>query len=159
MTVKWLRTHFRYHPSGYLIRRKGVGGPTYAGQKVKGCRTSTNGYRSVTIRYRSWLLHRVIFLLEKGYLPRFLDHIDRDRKNNRIGNLREASKRLNCFNRSVSKNTVSGIRGVTYVRKKKIWRGRICIFGKSHFLGSSKNKQKIVNRVKREQFKILKTLE
>ena len=50
-----------------------------------------------------------------------LDHIDRDRSNNRIANLRRATNIQNCWNRSLSYNCKSGVRGVRYCRHHSRW--------------------------------------
>src|ERR1044072_4308934 len=62
-----------------------------------GCITS-RGY--VQIRYLgfSYMAHRVIWYMFKGKLPNLLDHINGDRKDNRIENLREASTFQNQMN-------------------------------------------------------------
>ncbi len=155
MTYEYLKEHFRYHRSGYLIRIKFGSGPRHV--IVKGTPNST-GYRTINVRGKSALIHRAIFLLVKGWLPKALDHKDRDKSNNRIGNLRPASQEINCHNRSVSKNTVSGVRGVTFKKDKKLWRGRLTVSGRSIHICSSKNKTKVIRRVRAAQRAVLETL-
>ena len=65
------------------------------------------GYYQVTIDYNAHLLHRVIFLYAFGYLPEHhVDHISRDKSDNRPCNLREATPQCNVRNSGLScKNT------------------------------------------------------
>lgn len=57
-----------------------------------------DGYRQIKIFSKPYLTHRLIFLYHHGYLPEYLDHIDRDRSNNKIGNLREVTGSQNRMN-------------------------------------------------------------
>jgi len=59
-----------------------------------------------------FLVHRLIYLMHHGALPEMLDHIDRDPRNNRIENLRPASKSLNSQNRGAQSNSKWGMRGI-----------------------------------------------
>lgn len=58
--------------------------------------------------------HRFIFETIKGYLPKYLDHINGDFIDNRIINLREATSQQNAFNRKCHKNNKIGVKGVHY---------------------------------------------
>jgi len=63
----------------------------------------------------------LIFLYHHGYLPKFVDHIDGNKKNNRIENLREATKSQNAMNQKVSTRNTSGIKGVMWHKRDKKW--------------------------------------
>lgn len=71
----------------------------------------TDGYRAIQYKRKLYKEHRLVFLMHHGYTPIEIDHIDRDKGNNRIENLRDATRALNTHN-SV-KRTKSGYRGVT----------------------------------------------
>lgn len=63
---------------------------------------------------RSVYLHRYVWFLAYGHWPKMLDHINRDRADNRLENLRLASHRLNGMNRT-PKSRASGLPvGVEY---------------------------------------------
>lgn len=79
------------------------------------------GYVQVGIKYRYYSAHRLIFLMHHNYLPDLVDHIDRNRANNRIENLRDATSTVNNQNRSDNKNNTSGVRGVTWHKRDKGW--------------------------------------
>ena len=81
-------------------------------------------------------VHRIVYLMVYGNLPEFIDHINGDRRDNRIENLRPATKSENSKNRLVSKNSTSGSKGVIYnKRSTKPWNARIRTNGKMRSLG------------------------
>ena len=70
----------------------------------------------VRINRKCYLLHRVVYLLENGEIPDDLevDHIDRNRSNNRKDNLRVVTHATNMRNTSLQINNKSGVTGVNY---------------------------------------------
>jgi hypothetical protein len=64
-----------------------------------------------------------------------LDHINGDIRDNRVENLRWASKSENGMNRSKQKNNASGYKGVYWNRGSNKWRAYIKRDGKDHHLG------------------------
>ena len=144
ITQEYLKEHFSYHKDGYLIRKKYLGGPKVT--IVRGSKSSSK-YLSTRILGKSVLMHRMIFLLLKGWLPEFLDHKDQNRHNNRIENLRPSTKKFNCFHRKVSSKSTSKVRGVDFHKAHGTWRGRVVVDGKSIHIASSKNKKYVVDKV------------
>jgi hypothetical protein len=71
-----------------------------------------NGYVTITVQNKRQLAHRIIFLMFNGYLPEFIDHIDGNRANNKIENLREATMLQNSYNSKIRKNNTSGVKNV-----------------------------------------------
>ena len=66
--------------------------------------------------------HRVAWAIYYGEWPEFdIDHINGIRGDNRIANLRSVTRRENMKNRSVSSNNTSGVMGVSYSRRHKLW--------------------------------------
>lgn len=84
--------------------------------KPVGVKTS-NGYLTVSYYVdgtrKRLLLHRVIWLMHHGNDPDTIDHINRDRSDNRIENLRDVSLSLNHMNRCDTHRTHQLPRGVT----------------------------------------------
>ena len=80
-----------------------------------------------------------------------VDHIDNNRENNNICNLRYATHQENTRNRVIGKNSTSGIKGVTKEGNK--WKARITIDGLEMHLGYFNNiedaKQARINAVKK----------
>lgn len=81
-----------------------------------------DGYFHGSIMSRPFLSHRVIWAMETGEWPvDQIDHIDHDRANNRMGNLREASNQKNSKNRCLSANNTSGFCGVSWNKRDARW--------------------------------------
>lgn len=64
-----------------------------------------------------------------------VDHINRNRLDNRRANLRTASYSLNSFNRRMQLNNTSGYRGVWWHKEAKCWTARIQENGTKRYLG------------------------
>ena len=97
------------------------------------------GYRQVMIDRKRYLSHRVVFLLHHGYIPKCLDHINGDKSDNRIENLREATIGENQYNRQANTNNTSGIKGVTWHTRNKRWQAQINVNSKPVYLGQFKS--------------------
>lgn len=91
------------------------------------------GYIQISLHKKLYLAHRLIFLYHHGYLPRVLDHINGDKTDNRIENIRAASYSQNKFNTKLSANNTSGYKNVYNVNGK--WRVSFIIDGKSKYYG------------------------
>lgn len=127
------------HKDGHLYWKK-VMHPNkqyLVGQKVGSIHKT--GYRHVTWMGKIHKVHRLIFLLEHGYLPKEIDHINGDRQDNRIENLREVTRSENQFNKAMCSNNTSGFRGVSWHNHSKAWVVRVCTKGKSKIVGYFKD--------------------
>lgn len=108
---------YRYH-NGQLISLKSN---QPVGHKDK------DGYLRACVymnhrRHYGQLLHRLIFLMHHGYLPEEIDHINHDITDNRIENLRAATRAQN--NHNSMKPCKSGVKGVTQLASGN-WQARI----------------------------------
>jgi hypothetical protein len=116
----------------------------FAGKEAL-CGLNKNGYPSGKIGGRRFLAHRVIWAMHTGAWPvEYIDHINRDRSDNRICNLREASRSQNMCNTLVRGNNPSGFKGVSWDRNARKWRARIFIENKENYLGLYENIQDAV---------------
>ena len=82
------------------------------------------GYKVIKILGRKYKAHRLVFLYHHGYIPKppeFIDHIDNDRLNNKIENLRVATRAQNNQNAKIRKDNTSGVKGITWCKKNKKW--------------------------------------
>ena len=94
-----------------------------------------NGYRICSVFNRLFLVHRLVFMMFRGYFPEFVDHINHNRDDNRIENLREAQRRDNNRNAKRGKNNKSGCPGVYWDKTREKWIAAICIDYKTINLG------------------------
>ena len=95
------------------------------------------GYLCVRINYKSYLLHRLAWFYVHGVWPEYqIDHINLNRKDNRLSNLRSATNQENNNNRTrCHKNNKSGFLGVFYCKIMKRYVSKIMVDGKSINLG------------------------
>lgn len=116
LTQEKVRELFDYQ-DGDLVWRVSLG-KAKKGNKA-GC--ESNGYIVTSIGRRPFRNHRIIWLWHHGYIPEgFLDHIDRNPKNNRIENLREVSNSCNQRN-SIQRPSFSGVKGVCWDKSNGMW--------------------------------------
>jgi hypothetical protein len=80
-------------------------------------------HNRVKIQYKGKIYgaHQLIFLMFHGYIPKVIDHIDRNPSNNRIENLRETTFAGNAQNASVRKDNVSGVKNVCWHKRLGKW--------------------------------------
>lgn len=93
------------------------------------------GYSRIGIFGRRYTSHRLAWLHVYGEWPKFeVDHINGDRTDNRICNLRDVSRQINAQNRTATNpKNKSGFLGVTMLRDQ--WRANIFLNGKQTHLG------------------------
>ena len=127
-SVDELHALFRYEDGKLYWRANQAGGPR-AGSYA-GCYNNM-GYYTIQINRKKLRAHRIIWKMHKGTEPAHLDHIDCNKTNNRIENLRECTNSQNVQN-SRRKVGASGSRCVQWCREKNTWRIRIHANGKTH---------------------------
>ena len=147
-TKENVRFVFRYDRRGFLIwnlkeplrlktgprkfgeRNRRVGGKfgTRAARKKRGM-----PYLQIRFAGRDYYEHRLIFLWHHGYLPEQVDHKNRVKTVNRIGNLRASDPVHNGNNRGATVRSVTGVKGV-YPRGNKFAAFKTC-HGTQHYLG------------------------
>ncbi|EPK1346639.1 HNH endonuclease signature motif containing protein [Enterobacter hormaechei] len=105
----------------------------------KGSRAGYNhpsGYRYIKIDGVSYFEHRLAWLYIHGFWPLDeIDHINGNRVDNRISNLRECDAFGNARNQKAAKNNACGQKGVRLRAGSKKWQARIMVSGKSISLG------------------------
>lgn len=99
---------------------------------------SAKGYHRVSVDSERYQAHRVAWLHYYGEWPSvFIDHINGDRADNRISNLRQATAQLNLENlRAPQKNSSSGLLGVHWSKQDGKWRAEIGSNRKKMHLGT-----------------------
>jgi len=133
-----LHERFKYCDDGNFIRKSKAKPRTNRIRKEKiAGRINSKGYVQVGIHNLRYLLHRLVWIYHKGDIPSgmLVDHIDRNPLNNRIENLRLASRSLNAYNSKLFTSNNSGIRGVSFAKSRNKWRACITVNGKQKSLG------------------------
>lgn len=97
------------------------------------------GYVSITYARKQYYAHRIIYLMHNGYLPPEVDHIDGDKTNNRIENLRACNHVQNAQNRPAQSNNKSGVKNVVWDKNRKKWVVYLKINGKNTNFGGFKD--------------------
>lgn len=119
--------------TGYLTNKRTSRGRK-AGKRVGYLRD--DGYRKLAIDGILYLEHRIVWLHYYGELPSsFIDHRDMVKTNNRVENLRLATRNQNGANRPKPSNNSSGFKGVTWYRSTEKWLAQIRVCGKTINLG------------------------
>lgn len=96
-----------------------------------------NGYRKIIIDGVQYLEHRLAWFFENGKWPdNEIDHIDTNKTNNAIKNLRQATNIENHRNTNKPSNNTSGFKGVSYHKTRKKYYASIKVKNKLNHLGS-----------------------
>lgn len=131
LSQKQIHALFEYK-DGALYWRK-AHGKCAAGAKAG--YVNTNGYVQICVQGKRHYAHRLIFKLFNNRLPKFLDHMDGNRANNRYDNLRPATANQNMHNRKRSGNNTSGVKGVSWAAHAKRWYAYCWVNNKQYNLG------------------------
>jgi hypothetical protein len=132
ISIETINKLFEYK-NGFLYRKITRNSHAFAGE-IAGT-LHKNGYRYVSIDKKNYLEHRLIFALHYGFYPDTVDHIDLNKSNNLIENLRQATHQQNCYNRPIRKDNKSGSAGICWNNQYKKWVVRITTNGKRLYLG------------------------
>ena len=108
-------------------------GRRVAGQEVGWL--SDTGYRKLGLFGKEYKEHRVIFFMHHGYFPKYVDHINGVKTDNRIENLRECSSSDNHCNQPKNRRNTSGYKNVYYHKTNKKWFVRIQYKQKDRIFG------------------------
>jgi len=136
MDARTVRELLDYDPDTGIFRWKvNVGDKMRAGSRAG--TGHTRGYWRITINYKRYYAHRIAWLYVHGVMPTLhIDHIDGDTSNNRIANLRQATRSQNLGNARLHKDSTSGFKGVSWHIGLGKWIANIQRDNRSEFLGS-----------------------
>ena len=135
LTQKKLKQILNYDPlTGEFIWIVTLSNHAIAGS-VAGCLNKL-GYTQIRISGKNYLAHRLAWLYVYGYFPEHdIDHKDRNKSNNKIINLRHATRQCNIKNSGLRCTNTSGIKGVSWHKQSDKWRVQIKVNNKQHHLG------------------------
>lgn len=100
----------------------------------------SNGYLQGGLLGKKVLAHRVAVAITTGAWPVEVDHINGDKTDNRLLNLRTANRSLNVRNLPMRANNTSGVVGVYFCKRINRWCSTIEHKGKRKYLGSYSSK-------------------
>lgn len=125
-----------YDPETGIFTRKVTSSPNPRAQagKQAGGRIA-HGYRGIRIDGVRYLEHRLAWFITYGYWPKELDHINGQKDDNRIANLREATRSQNMANGPLPRNSTSGVKGVSFDKATSKWIAYATLNGKMKNLG------------------------
>jgi len=122
LTQHELKTHLHYHPITGVFTRLN------APQKKTGS-VNKGGYLQISIKCKLYYAHRLAWLYMTGEWPKNqIDHINHEKLDNRITNLREVTNQENGRNQKPRKQSKSGAIGVSpYIREGRCdrWQAQI----------------------------------
>jgi hypothetical protein len=123
------------HETGLFTWKINKKGPAKAGHRAGA--VHSRGYITIRINGHDYLAHRLAWFIQYGTLNEYdqIDHINLDRKDNRIVNLRKATHAENCRNTKVRSHSFSKLKGAHYHKVRKKYRARITIDKKQIWLG------------------------
>lgn len=133
MTHEEINSFLHYSPTtGVFTWKTDVARNVKAG-RVAGC-IQSHGYIYIALKKKRYAAHRLAWFMTFGEWPKkHIDHINGDKTDNRITNIREANASENGQNRKPNKNNKTGIKGVT--RHNKKFRAEINHQGENFYLG------------------------
>lgn len=103
---------------------------------VAGC-IDKDGYIQIRVCKKLYRAHRLAWLYMNGMFPEsHIDHIDNNRTNNSLSNLRLANYTKNNWNACISKNSTSGVKGVNWDNRANAYKARVMKNGKLYHFGS-----------------------
>ena len=136
LSQQLLQETFSYE-DGNLIWKKQTGRRVPVGQ-IAG--RDNHGYRMIGLMGKGYLSHRLIFMFHHGYFPPEVDHIDGNKSNNKIENLRAATHSENLKNQKLRYDNTSGIKNVGWAKREQRWRVRLTVNGKDKHIGYFKDR-------------------
>jgi|SRR5580692_11264609 hypothetical protein len=120
LTQKRLRELLDYDPETGVFKWRISYGYKRSGA-IAGC-FNFQGYWRISVDGQRYQAHRLVWLYVHGKFPdKELDHVSGQRSDNRLINLREATRAENCRNRKIGIDNKSGFKGVSWHKKTKKW--------------------------------------
>lgn len=110
-----------------------------------------SGYVVCGVAGKTYYVHRVIYLMHNNHMPEQVDHIDTNRSNNKIDNLRAATQQQNSCNGKLKTSNTSGVKGVYFNKRKQRWHARVSYYYKEIHVGYFKTLEEAEKAVKEKR--------
>ena len=124
ITIEYLHTLFNYD-EGKLLWEVARSNFIQIGDEA-GTR-HPQGYKQIYIDGKRYLRHRLVYMMFNGFMPEQIDHIDGDKENDCIENLRPADWETNGWNTTAKRTNTSGFKNVDWHKKMKKWRVKLSV--------------------------------
>lgn len=139
ITQQRLKSQISYCPETgiftWIVAKKGVSKGKECGRISK-----QHGYKDIHIDGKFYRAHQLAFLYMNGVFANSeIDHINRNRSDNRWDNLRVCTKSQNAANVGLKKSNTTGAKGVVWDKDRNKWRVQIRINGVKKNLGRFDN--------------------
>lgn len=132
ITQELLLALFDYQ-DGALVRKVTTNARAKAGT-VSGS-VNRGGYLRTQVAGKLYYNHHLVWVMHRGSWPTALDHVNGDKADNRIENLRECTQAQNMQNVGKRKSNTTGVKGVTWRPTRNCFRARITVDGKEICVG------------------------
>jgi len=123
LSQKHIKELFNYSSSSGLFTRK-ITRRSFKKGDIAG-RVNSAGYVTIGVAGKNRAAHRLAWLYTYGYLPKMIDHINHNKTDNRIANLRDVTASENAKNLSLNDANTSGQTGVTWNKAARKWKSYI----------------------------------
>lgn len=106
---------------GDLIWKRSIGARSVVGE-IAGSKRK-DGYIKIQIYGKKYSAHQIIWIMTNGEIPigMQIDHLNGVRDDNRLCNLRLVSRRQNNLNCKKRIDNKSGVTGVRFCKRDKLW--------------------------------------
>lgn len=105
---------------------------------------SPSGYWDIKVGGHSYRAHRLAWLyMTKAWPTDLIDHIDRDKLNNKFSNLRDVTRSLNALNSKLRIDNVSGTKGIT-ITEDSTWVSQLTVDKINYYLGVFKTPEEAI---------------
>lgn len=135
-----LKQYLSYDPETGVFCRLKFSSARWKPGKITGT-NSGHGYIKIGLNHKQLYAHRLAWFYVYGEWPEEIDHINGDRADNRLVNLRSVTKPQNNQNMAIQKSNTSGYKGVSWCSEKKRWKAQISIENKNKFIGRFDTKE------------------
>lgn len=131
-----LKEYLDYDPdTGLFVWKKSGKGIPGKGE-IAGCIQNT-GYAIMRLQRIVYYQHRLAwkYIYDEDPQDKYIDHINRNKSDNRINNLKVVTMSENCNNKDLLTSNTSGYTGVSWSKHAKKWSARFWANGKGHLVG------------------------
>jgi hypothetical protein len=130
----------------FLVWNKSYGGkPAFT--------SSCSGYYRGNLLNKVYAAHRVIWAMAHNEWPEVIDHVNGNKLDNRLSNLRNVSQTINCKNTRHHKHNTSGVMGVSWSNTRNKWVARVGANTAGVHIGYFDDKESAIRAVEAERLK------